>query len=510
MTTSANSKTYVDYTTPAVDADWLNDVNNHVYNSPPTPFDGMTQTDIEDVKNHDYTGDMTAQIQTALDFQVTGSVGSFQVDLRDGRYPVTNTGTNVLEVQAGTKISGACLEGTILAVDVGSTATSIIKDAGNAAKMEIENIAIFGNYNTSATAGIDLGATIQFGTYGTLDNIMVRDLPNATAYKLDTNIAACGKLYSMDTQDGLVSHPGGSGLRVEALTPLGFSRYGAKLAEGDSIGFFEAEAPSSDDAIPLVLERGGSVDHFILSLQSGRQIKTPVQINDTYVDHYRIGPTVLFGEGTFGDTTTPAISSTCTGVGTRSLQDTTQTFRVDQFKGGAIWVQISGTWTYHRIESNDVNRIYIEGSAWPTAPSVGNAYKLDYFIKKASGGGYAHSESGSSYEVVGYNLSINNEARINALTVGLTGTPGPAPTIASATTIAPTRPISFVSGTTTVQTITAHSQFAIGGGRITLIPTGVFSWNTSGNIALAGTSVVSKALDMIYDVTTAKWYPSYT
>src|SRR5574343_1882809 len=102
MTTSANSKTYVDYTTPAVDADWLNDVNNHVYKSPPTPFDGMTQTDIEDVKNHDYTGDMTAQIQTALDFQVTGSVGSFQVDLRDGRYPVTNTGTNVLEVQSGT------------------------------------------------------------------------------------------------------------------------------------------------------------------------------------------------------------------------------------------------------------------------------------------------------------------------------------------------------------------------------------------------------------------------
>jgi hypothetical protein len=42
-----------------------------------------------------------------------------------------------------------------------------------------------------------------------------------------------------------------------------------------------------------------------------------------------------------------------------------------------------------------------------------------------------------------------------------------------------------------------------------LIPTGVFTWTTAGNIALAGTAVVSKALTMTYDATTTKWYPSY-
>jgi hypothetical protein len=84
-----------------------------------------------------------------------------------------------------------------------------------------------------------------------------------------------------------------------------------------------------------------------------------------------------------------------------------------------------------------------------------------------------------------------------------------APTIASATTIAPTTPIAFVSGTTAVVNITAAAPISTGGGAITLIPTGIFTWTTAGNIALAGTAVVSKALTMTYDVTTAKWYPSY-
>jgi len=84
-----------------------------------------------------------------------------------------------------------------------------------------------------------------------------------------------------------------------------------------------------------------------------------------------------------------------------------------------------------------------------------------------------------------------------------------APTIASATTIAPTTPIAFVSGTTAVVNITAAAPISTGGGAITLIPTGIFTWTTTGNIALAGTAVVSKALTMTYDATTTKWYPSY-
>jgi hypothetical protein len=84
-----------------------------------------------------------------------------------------------------------------------------------------------------------------------------------------------------------------------------------------------------------------------------------------------------------------------------------------------------------------------------------------------------------------------------------------APTIASATTIAPTTPIAFVSGTTAVVNITAAVPISTGGGTITLIPTGAFTWTAAGNIAVLGTAVVNRALTMTYDATTTKWYPSY-
>ena len=84
-----------------------------------------------------------------------------------------------------------------------------------------------------------------------------------------------------------------------------------------------------------------------------------------------------------------------------------------------------------------------------------------------------------------------------------------APTIASAATIAPTSYITFISGVTTINTITAPSPLSTYGGQIVLIPTGLFSTGVVGNIAIATTAVVSRALIMVYDTTTAKWYPSY-
>lgn len=94
-------------------------------------------------------------------------------------------------------------------------------------------------------------------------------------------------------------------------------------------------------------------------------------------------------------------------------------------------------------------------------------------------------------------------------TNSLMATGAAAPTIASSTTIAPTKAITFISGTTDVVTITAPEPIASGGGQIVLIPTGLFSTTTAGNIAIATTAVVSKALTMTYDTTTTKWYPSY-
>lgn len=102
-----------------------------------------------------------------------------------------------------------------------------------------------------------------------------------------------------------------------------------------------------------------------------------------------------------------------------------------------------------------------------------------------------------------------NDLLTTSTSTTLTAYPTPAPTIASAATIAPVSPAVFVSGTTTINTITPPSPLNLTGGQITLIPTGLWSTGTSGNIAIATTAVVSKALELIYDSVTARWYPTY-
>jgi hypothetical protein len=75
----------------------------------------------------------------------------------------------------------------------------------------------------------------------------------------------------------------------------------------------------------------------------------------------------------------------------------------------------------------------------------------------------------------------------------------------SATTITPTGSVFHVTGVTAIATI--NLPFVGFVGAITIIPDGIFTTTTAGNIALVSTTVVSKALIMTYDGT--KWYPSY-
>lgn len=81
------------------------------------------------------------------------------------------------------------------------------------------------------------------------------------------------------------------------------------------------------------------------------------------------------------------------------------------------------------------------------------------------------------------------------------------PVVASAATISPTSFCQHVSGTTQINTI--NLPYAGFHGSIVLIPDGLWSTGTSGNIALATTAVVGKAVVMTYTPSTGKWYPSY-
>lgn len=108
------------------------------------------------------------------------------------------------------------------------------------------------------------------------------------------------------------------------------------------------------------------------------------------------------------------------------------------------------------------------------------------------------------------NIKISGVSKFKVGLTGLIPSPAVATTLASAATIAPVNPIHFVSGVVAIATITAPALISATGGSITIIPTGIFTWTAAGNIALAGTAVVGKALTFFYDATAVKWYPSYT
>jgi hypothetical protein len=166
--------------------------------------------------------------------------------------------------------------------------------------------------------------------------------------------------------------------------------------------------------------------------------------------------------------------------------------------GGVLGTPSSGTVT----NLTGTASININGTVGATTPATGNFTTLT----ENSVATVIQTDIGTGANEIPLNQYLGKLAYED--TVGLFATLNPAPTIASAATIQPLAPITFISGTTTINTITVPSEF-VGGGQITLIPTGLWSTGTSGNIAIATTGVVSKALILTYDATTAKWYPSY-
>ena len=185
-------------------------------------------------------------------------------------------------------------------------------------------------------------------------------------------------------------------------------------------------------------------------------------------------------------------SSSNTGVGTSALRNTTNGAQNTAIGHSAGRYKTASGTTDHTL-SGDSN-IYIGYQSRASGDSV----TKEVVIGSADALGL-----GSNTTVIGTSTTLGNRI------FGVASTGQVAPTIASAATIAPTTSIVFISGTAAIATITAPSTIATTGGRITLIPTGIFTTTTAGNIALASTAVVSKALTMTYDATTVKWYPSY-
>lgn len=86
--------------------------------------------------------------------------------------------------------------------------------------------------------------------------------------------------------------------------------------------------------------------------------------------------------------------------------------------------------------------------------------------------------------------------------------PTQGPTIASATTIAPTHRKHIVSGTTAIVNITL--PFADFDGEIELYPSGIWTWTAAGNIQVLGTVTAANHVPVVFTYlkSLAKWIPS--
>jgi hypothetical protein len=108
-------------------------------------------------------------------------------------------------------------------------------------------------------------------------------------------------------------------------------------------------------------------------------------------------------------------------------------------------------------------------------------------------------------------LQLNTVAIMRMSDTGCMGIVTRQTTLASGNTIAPQQVINSISGTAVIKTITVPAMIqAMGGGVIYLLPTAIWTWDTTGNIAVAGTAVVGRAVTFVWDGwVTSKWHPSY-
>jgi hypothetical protein len=244
-----------------------------------------------------------------------------------------------------------------------------------------------------------------------------------------------------------------------------------------------------------------------------------------------------------GDTNTAAAITTGqdnVAIGNSTLRDTTSGINNTGVGRGALILNVSGS--AHTAVGGLALALTTgtqnTGCGYNAGGSLTTGSK-NVILGSYSGSGAPISQTGSNYVVLsdgdanvraywnGANATFNGDLTLTGTlslatlsvvgalsatsltTSSFTALSGGTNTIASASSIGPTKSIIFISGTAAIDTIVTQPPITGANGTIILIPTGAFTWTTAGNIAIAGTAVVGKALHMTFSGSSLKWYPSY-
>lgn len=186
--------------------------------------------------------------------------------------PPGNIGiSNVIQGGGATLIT-AGIHKTQFIVLAGTTGT-VWTDDGSAAKINIYGgLAIYGANNAGVTAGVSFGHNgTAYGTEAYIDQLWVRDLPNAKGIDINANIGEIGFLIDQNTQGMSVTGTGTKVLFAECVGASGFTVAGFSHAVnlGDvSVGLLEIEAPATG-VVPLCYSGNARVEYPVFSFGPG-------------------------------------------------------------------------------------------------------------------------------------------------------------------------------------------------------------------------------------------------
>jgi hypothetical protein len=407
-----------------------------------------------------------------------------------------------------TTVNGAAISGTATTATLGngSTTTTTLKGVVSAGTLSLGNSAgtSANVYNTSVAGRLLLSGSID-GTVASLGGtIVLREATSAGNPKgielWANNTQALTVTQLSNTLAGYTTDDGVHRLQVYgSLIASTTGTFGTGVAISATPSAWLASMPSMEIGSTTSISSDGVnlktmlINNAYKNTSGSWIYKTSNGVCGMALDYMGNVQFLLAPIGTAGNTATLTVPMTLNTSGNLLIASGT-----DNGTGAKLQITGSVTATGTNNASNFNVSTTSNGLNYGFT-SVGKFLSIGYGLTGGSDAnpGYVNIYNGQATVVA----TFSNTGLALPGHVGRTlGT-----AVASATTITPTGAVFHVSGTTPVATI--NLPYAGFVGEITIIPDGLFTTTTAGNIGLASVMVVGKANLMTYDGT--KWYPSY-